>query len=76
MPQLSLYIDEETLNKVENAAKIENVSLSKWVSQKLKTILNNDWSDNYFNLYGSINDNSLIRQKTPCFNKDIKRKKL
>jgi len=29
MPQLSLYIDEETLSKIEIAAKIEKLSLSK-----------------------------------------------
>ncbi len=36
MPQLSLYIDKETLSKIEIAAKIEKLSLSKWVVSKLK----------------------------------------
>ena len=37
MPQISLYIDEKTLKKVENAAQRQHVSISKWVSEQIKT---------------------------------------
>ena len=36
MPQISLYIDEETLKKVEKAAKKEHISISKWVGNNIK----------------------------------------
>ena len=53
MPQISLYVDDETLKKVGKAAKIENKSISKWVSSKIKTSLNNSWPEDWFNLFGS-----------------------
>ncbi len=31
MPQLSLYVNEQTLERIRRAAKIENVSISKYV---------------------------------------------
>jgi hypothetical protein len=34
MPQLSLYIDEETLKRIEAGADAENLSLSKYVVKK------------------------------------------
>lgn len=35
MPQLSLYIDEKTLKKIETGAKMEHLSISKYVVRKL-----------------------------------------
>lgn len=61
MPQLSLYISQDTLKKVEKAAKDSKTSISKWVSNKLETSLQDDWPDNYFDLFGSIKDDSLKR---------------
>ncbi|NQT58328.1 MAG: hypothetical protein HQ557_05040 [Bacteroidetes bacterium] len=36
MPQISLYIDEVTLKKVELAAKLAHLSISKFVAARLK----------------------------------------
>jgi hypothetical protein len=54
MPQISLYIDEPTLKKIETAAKIEDVSLSKWVNSKLKGALEKSWPQGYFELFGTM----------------------
>lgn len=35
MAQLSIYIDDKTLRKVERAAKNDKKSISKWVSEQL-----------------------------------------
>ena len=35
MPQLSLYVTQEQLLKIENEAHAENMSLSKWVVSKI-----------------------------------------
>ena len=37
MPQISLYIDDKTLKKVENAAKRQHTSISKWVAEQLRS---------------------------------------
>ncbi|HXK50639.1 MAG TPA: hypothetical protein PKW56_09265 [Clostridiales bacterium] len=43
MPQISLYIDEETLKKVEKTAKKEHVSISKWVGNNIKRSFSKDY---------------------------------
>lgn len=35
MAQLSIYIDDKTLRKVERAARSDKKSISRWVSDKL-----------------------------------------
>ena len=59
MPQLSLYIDEKTLHKIETAAQLEHVSISKYVVRKLNESMFNAWPDNFKKLYGSIDDDSF-----------------
>lgn len=76
MPQISLYIDNKTLKKIETAAQLENTSISKWVSGKLAEHLENDWPDNYSSLFGSINDDSFCAETIKEFPTDIAREGL
>lgn len=76
MPQLSLYIDDETLSKIETAAKINKTSISKWVSERLRESLANTWPDNYRSLFGSVDDDSFIVDKHKSFTDDLEREKL
>lgn len=39
MAQLSIYIDDKILRKVERAAKEDHKSISKWVSEKINSNL-------------------------------------
>jgi len=59
MAQLSLYIDEITLKKIELAAKIENISVSKFVTRRMNETLKDSWPDKYANLFGSITDETF-----------------
>jgi hypothetical protein len=59
VPQVSLYIDEETLNRISIAAKTEHVSLSKYVSSKLRHSLDDEWPDQYGELFGAITDETF-----------------
>lgn len=76
MPQLSLYIDENTLNKIETGAKIEHVSISKYVVRKLNESMSNAWPENYKNLYGVIDDDSFVVERIKDFSNDIERETL
>jgi len=76
MPQISLYIDEKTLKKVEKAAKAENKSISKWVSSKLKSSLENKWPKEYFTLFASIKDESFTEPVELEDEANLKREKL
>ena len=60
MPQISLYIDNDTIKKIERAAKLENKSISKWVASRIKLSLEKKWPNDWFNLYGSIKDDSFL----------------
>ncbi len=62
MPQLSLYIDDGTLKRLEICAKINNTSVSRFVSVTLKRHLDRSWPDGYRNLFGSIKDDSFLEQ--------------
>ena len=76
MPQISLYIDESTLKKVETLAKNEHKSLSKWVRIKIKNAIEKTWPDNYFTLFGSVKDNQFERPKELELKSDVIREKL
>ena len=76
MPQLSLYIDKDTLNKIEKAAKNEKKSISKWVCNRLRQSLINTWPDDFFQLFGSIKDDSFKRPEQLSYNNDLPREKV
>lgn len=76
MPQISLYVDEITLKQIENAAKSEKKSISKWVSSKLKSLLHNRWPEGYFNLFGGIKDDSFTEPEDLTENENLKREQI
>lgn len=76
MPQLSLYIDKETLHKIEIAAKLEKLSISKYVVRKLNDSLNKSWPENFDTLFGSVSDDTFIEPEKLNFGMDIVREDL
>jgi len=76
MPQISLYVDEKTLQQIENAAKSEKKSISKWVSSKLKSSLQNRWPEGYFNLFGGIKDDTFTEPEDLPENKNLEREQI
>jgi hypothetical protein len=76
MPQISLYIDKETLKKVEKAANAEKTSISKWVGKQLKKSLQTNYPEDFQSLYGSIRDDSFTVPKRKSFDADTKRESL
>lgn len=73
MPQISLYIDEITLKKIENAAKRQHISISKWVAEQLKQKIEPIYPQGFEDLFGSISDDSFVRPKAIGFNQDTTR---
>lgn len=59
MPKISLYIDKDTMQKVEKAAKAEHLSISKWVGKQLKRSLKANYPADFEQLYGAVNDESF-----------------
>ncbi|HRZ29003.1 MAG TPA: toxin-antitoxin system, antitoxin component [Spirochaetota bacterium] len=75
MPQISLYIDKETLSKVEKAASREKMSISRWVGRKIKKAIQEDYPQGYFDLFGSISDKSF-KIDSQSFKHDSPRERL
>ena len=76
MAQLTLYIDEGTLRKIESAAKRERTSISQWVKNRIVRVLSNKWPENYFNLMGSLRKEKFDRPGRLSFVKDSKREQI
>ena len=76
MPQLSLYIDKTTLQKIETAAKLEHLSISKYVVKKLNESMFKAWPERYEDLYGAIDDESFTVEKLEDFSGDATRESL
>ena len=73
MPQISLYIDEKTLKKVEIAAKQSHLSISKWVAEQIKSKIDPVYPADYKDLFGSIKDDTFVKPKSLDFKNDTKR---
>ena len=76
MPQLSLYIDEETLQKLKRAAALEQVSLSKYVSRRINESIADSWPPRYETLFGAIDDESFAAERAPRLDGDTPREEL
>jgi len=73
MPQISLYIDEKTLKKVENVAKRQHTSISKWVAEQIRSRVEPAYPVNFEALFGSITDDTFIEPKEISFSSDLAR---
>jgi len=76
MPQISLYIDEPTLKKVENAAMRQKVSISKWVAEQIRFRVDPVYPIDYESLFGSIDDNTFTEPEDIASISDTARENL
>jgi hypothetical protein len=60
MSHLSIYLDRETETLVRKAAKKNSLSMSKWIARQLKKSAQDEWSESFKNLAGSIPEMPLI----------------
>lgn len=79
MPQVSLYVDDETMGKLRQDAKREGVSLPKHVASRLKANdrygTSSGLPEDYFrNLYGFLSgDDSFVRPPQLDYSLDVPR---
>jgi hypothetical protein len=60
MPQIQLDIDNIFFEKIEKIAKQKKTSVSDWLEDTIKKTLGNDYPDDFFELFGAINDDTFI----------------
>ncbi|MDR1893860.1 MAG: hypothetical protein LBQ61_04105 [Spirochaetales bacterium] len=73
MPQISLYIDENTLKKVEKRAKQAHTSVSKWVGNSIKKSINDEYPEDFLELFGALKDIPFKRPPQGIFADDSPR---
>ena len=59
MPQISLYVDKETLEMIQAAADAAKTSISNWVVTQLREKLDSTYPEGYQELFGSVKDGDL-----------------
>ena len=65
MAQLTIYLDEQSIQRIEEAASAEHVSVSRWVKARLIRSLDGEWPAGYFALEGSLDDEDLRMVAAP-----------
>jgi hypothetical protein len=68
MGQITLYLDDETEEKMKDAAKVAGVSQSRWVSRLIKEKTATEWPESIVRLAGAWADFPTaeeIREGTP-----------
>lgn len=53
MPQLAIYLDEKTAKKLDEVVQASGKSRSKWVADLIKSRLEDDWPEGFFDLAGA-----------------------
>ena len=75
MAQITIYIDSETLRRIESAATESGVSISKWVCEKIEIALRDEWPKSLFQLFGALRETDLEELKEIDFTTDVARTK-
>ena len=65
MPQLSLYVTQDQLKKIEKEARAEKMSLSKWVVSQIMNKIEPRYPEGWVDLFGSVSDESFKRPEQP-----------
>ena len=56
MGQVTIYLDNETENKLKSAARASQKSVSKWVAEIINEKISTEWPENIAELVGSWKD--------------------
>lgn len=70
MPQLSLYLDDVTMEALRKRASLRGVSLSRYASELVKQDAAVGWPEGYWDLYGSVDDDAFAESEDDPFVRD------
>lgn len=62
MPQLSLYLDDATMEALRNDAGNAQVSLSQYARQLIQNRADSAWPASFWTTYGALSDPSFVEQ--------------
>ena len=76
MAQITIYVDDDTLKKVDRATKASGVSKSKWITESIQLRLRAEWPDSVKELAGAWEDFPLAEEIRASQGKDSRRERL
>ena len=76
MAQVSLYLDKNTFGKVESAAHLNGVSISRFVAAIIQDHFNHQWPQSYAELFGSVSDETFFPRGAEKVMEDTEREPL
>ena len=76
MAQLTIYIDKDTIRKIENAAAESKVSVSRWVRERIETALKDQWPVSFSRLFGALAGTDFEEPEELDFKNDLSRQKI
>jgi hypothetical protein len=65
VPQITLYVDDDTRKLVERAAKSSGLSQSRWVAEAIRKQAAQSWPPSFLKLAGSFPDFPLREEGEP-----------
>lgn len=76
MAQVSLYIDDNTMQRARREAAARGVSVSKFVSGLMRSHIGSEWSEAFRSTFGAISDDLFVKHPAIGFEKDAERETL
>ena len=76
MAQLTIYIDQDTIRKIENAAAENKVSVSRWVRDRIETALKDQWPASFSRLFGALSGTDFEEPEELDYKNDASREKI
>lgn len=59
MAQLTIYMDNNTAKQIEEAARAEHSSVSKWIKNRIIRFFQREWPQDFIKTLGSLNEKDL-----------------
>ncbi len=56
MGQVTIYLEKEVENKMKAAAKVSDLSVSKWIANLINEKITTEWPQNIISMAGSWKD--------------------
>jgi hypothetical protein len=72
MGQMTIYLDDEMMETIKQAAELEDTSASRWVRDRIEQSLEDEWPGGYFDLFGSVGGD-FVRPEQPDPDNDTHR---
>ena len=76
MAQVSIQLDANTLRALETTAARNRTSVSKWIKDSIRIGLKQEWPEDYFSLFGSLDEEDLVEPPEIPFEYESRREHL